>query len=198
MKRFQSWPLSRPALIVCLFFASVACLRGMGNPPEISAPLDCPDDTWTATATVNAPEARFSHTAVWTGSEMIIWGGGSFGFGNFNTGARYDPAAGTWIATSTANAPTARGNPTSVWTGHEMIVWGGATSGEIFNTGGRYNPTNDTWTATSTANAPLGRTSHTAVWTGSEMIVWGGYGCGGNCRFNTGGRSILVPIVGQR
>ena len=26
--------------------------------PEISVPLDCTDDTWTATTTVNAPDAR--------------------------------------------------------------------------------------------------------------------------------------------
>src|SRR5438132_3206892 len=32
-------------------------------------------DAWSATSTVNAPSAREWHTAVWTGSEMIVWGG---------------------------------------------------------------------------------------------------------------------------
>ena len=32
-------------------------------------------DSWTATSTTNAPAARYVHTAVWTGSEMIVWGG---------------------------------------------------------------------------------------------------------------------------
>ena len=32
-------------------------------------------DSWTATSTTNAPAARAHHTAVWTGSEMIVWGG---------------------------------------------------------------------------------------------------------------------------
>ena len=32
-------------------------------------------DNWTATTTANAPAARIFHTAVWTGSEMIVWGG---------------------------------------------------------------------------------------------------------------------------
>ena len=36
---------------------------------------ECIDDTWTATSTTNAPIARGEHTAVWTGSEMIVWGG---------------------------------------------------------------------------------------------------------------------------
>ena len=32
-------------------------------------------DSWTATSTTDAPAARAGHTAVWTGSEMIVWGG---------------------------------------------------------------------------------------------------------------------------
>ena len=45
-------------------------------------------------STTNAPSDRSLHTAIWTGSEMIIWGGSNGGF--FNDGARYDPAADTW------------------------------------------------------------------------------------------------------
>src|SRR4029077_5543775 len=33
------------------------------------------NDAWAVTSTINAPFAREGHTAVWTGSEMIIWGG---------------------------------------------------------------------------------------------------------------------------
>ena len=32
-------------------------------------------DSWTATSTTGAPAARWYHTAVWTGSQMILWGG---------------------------------------------------------------------------------------------------------------------------
>jgi N-acetylneuraminic acid mutarotase len=156
--------------------------------PEISVPLDCIDNTWTATTTVNAPEPRTTRTAVWTGSEMIIWGGGSFN-GGLNTGGRYDPALDTWTATSTTNTPEARGSQSTVWTGTELIIWGGLTSaGQFLNTGGRYNPISDSWTPTSTTNPPAARATHTAVWTGSEMIIWGGTGCGGNCNLNSGGR----------
>jgi len=45
-------------------------------------------NTWTAISTTNAPTARAYHTAVWTGGEMIVWGG-SGDSGNLNTGARY-------------------------------------------------------------------------------------------------------------
>ena len=32
-------------------------------------------NSWTAVTTTGAPAARRNHTAVWTGSEMIVWGG---------------------------------------------------------------------------------------------------------------------------
>ena len=48
---------------------------------------DPTSDSWVATSTSNAPSARDSHTAVWTGSDMIVWGGS----GDLNTGGRYSP-----------------------------------------------------------------------------------------------------------
>jgi N-acetylneuraminic acid mutarotase len=138
------------------------------------------NDAWGATSTINAPSARDLHTAVWTGSEMIVWGGTNFS-NYLNTGGRYNPSTDSWTATSTTNAPSARARHTAVWTGSEMIIWGGAGD----STGGKYNPMTDSWVPTSTSNAPSGRDSHTAVWTGSEMIVWGGYG---GSYLNTGGK----------
>src|SRR5213595_931439 len=99
-------------------------------------------NSWTATSTTNAPTARSSHTAVWTGSEMIVWGGhGDFDLLGyyFNTGGRYDPSTDSWTATSTVNAPDGRYRHTAVWTGNEMIVWGGILySFTSTGTGGRY------------------------------------------------------------
>src|SRR5437667_5394912 len=80
-------------------------------------------DSWTATSATNAPDARASHTAVWTGSEMIAWGGYD-GSSFLNTGGRYNPGADSWTDTSTTNAPAGRQEHTAVWTGSEMIVWG--------------------------------------------------------------------------
>src|SRR5205809_4586355 len=100
-------------------------------------------DSWTATSTTSAPVARYFHTAVWTGTEMIVWGGGASGPTYLNTGGRYNPTTDSWTATSAANAPNARASHTAVWTGTEMIVWGGGLNGNFFNTGGRYNPGTD-------------------------------------------------------
>ena len=115
-------------------------------------------DSWTAISTTNAP-LRSSHTAVWTGTEMIVWGGApSF----LNTGGRYNPSTDNWTATSTTNAPTARNAHTAVWTDSEMIIWGGIgtpcnPSCLSLNTGGKYNPSADSWIATSIVNPPAGR-----------------------------------------
>ncbi len=150
----------------------------------------CTDDTWTPTSTTNAPEARSHHTAVWTGSEMIVWGGFRFDnrFHYLNTGGRYNPSTDSWTATTTTNAPSARASHTAVWTGSEMIVWGGEDGLNFLNTGGRYDPDTDSWIATSTTNAPSGRSFHRAVWTGNEMIVWGGCSNFSCDNLNTGGR----------
>ncbi|MBI2552029.1 peptidoglycan DD-metalloendopeptidase family protein [Candidatus Uhrbacteria bacterium] len=141
-------------------------------------------DSWNPVTTVDAPAGSASHTAVWTGSEMIVWGGEDWLSDPVNTGGRYDPDLEAWIPTSTFNAPSARYLHVSVWTGSEMIVWGGDGGfGERYLlSGGRYNPTTNTWTATSTTstdqNAPTsGGEGYTAVWTGSEMILWGGTLC---------------------
>ena len=113
----------------------------------------CPVDTWTPTSTGNAPTARELHTAIWTGSEMIVWGGCCPAE---NTGGRYNPSTDSWTATSTTNAPSAEIGHTAVWTGSEMIVWGGYYFNPL-NTGGRYNPGTNSWTATNITNAPTAR-----------------------------------------
>src|SRR5437762_12080102 len=80
-------------------------------------------DSWTATSTTNAPTMRAFHTAVWTGSKMVVWSGRD-NAGARNTGGRYDPSTDSWTATSTTNVPDARIFHTAVWSDitNEMIV----------------------------------------------------------------------------
>ncbi len=147
-------------------------------------------DRWTATVVNGAtPTQRSNHTAVWTGTEMIVWGGTAVGVGLMNSGARYNPATDSWTPTSvTGQTASPRYDHTAVWTNGKMIVWGG-TTGNPLNTGAIYNPANDSWTAMTTTGAPDPRTAHTAVWGSGEMIVWGGLGVSGNLR--SGGRFKL-------
>src|SRR5205807_3398918 len=84
-------------------------------------------DQWNLVSTNNAPSPRSSFTAVWSGKEMIVWGGiGSNQTQPLNTGGRYNPLTDSWLAIA-AN-PTGRTGHTAVWTGSEMIIWGGKTN----------------------------------------------------------------------
>jgi N-acetylneuraminic acid mutarotase len=133
-------------------------------------------DIWTATPTTNAPVARADHSAVWTGTQMVVWGG-DIQAGNptyVKTGGRYNPSTNLWASTTTTGAPSARHFQTAVWSGSQMIIWGGADSSGALKTGGRYNPGANTWTSTTTTNAPAARYSDTAVFGSGVMIIWGG------------------------
>ena len=132
---------------------------------------------WDPTSLTGAPDGRTGHTAVWTGSRMIVWGGSSYT--RLNTGGRYDPSADRWDPMSLAGAPDGRVDHSAVWTGSRMIVWGGNAdplTGIHTRTGGRYDPSSDAWLATSTFGAPSGRDHHTATWLNDRMLVWGGGG----------------------
>jgi hypothetical protein len=145
---------------------------------EVTHPPSPACGSWEATPTDGAPIARTGHTAIWTGTEMIVWGGevdtAVDPAGVTATGARYDPVAKKWTAMSTANAPPPRHSHTAVWTGSKMIVWGGFGDTALEQSGGVYDPAADAWTPTAGGGSPQGRVQHTAVWTGAEMIVWAG------------------------
>ncbi len=144
-------------------------------PSAVERVFDCAADTWRPMSLTNVPTARMGHTAIWTGSHMIVWGGSQLiGSVNLNTGAAYDPFENEWTPLTTAGAPAPRAHHSAVWTGSKMIVWGGVDGLTEFDTGGMYDPTNGTWSETDTNDAPLPRDSHRAVWTGTEMLMWGG------------------------
>jgi N-acetylneuraminic acid mutarotase len=132
-------------------------------------------ERWNPMSTNDAPSARFHHTAIWTGSEMIIWGGVSETSTRLADGGRYDPRSDRWLGVS-MNGLVPRSHHTAVWSGTEMIVFGGiGQSGEFLTEPFAFNPTLGTFRTLSTTDAPSARIGHTAVWTGREMIVWGGH-----------------------
>jgi N-acetylneuraminic acid mutarotase len=155
----------------------------LGNGGE----YDPSTDHWTANINApGAPDARTSHTLVWTGTKLLVWGGTNNQGTVFNTGGAFDPAMNQWSGITTVGAPVARTEHSAVWTGTKMLVWGGKDSSVMnYNTGGAYDPATDQWTPMSTTEAPRGRTSHAAVWTGTKMLVWGGQV--GSEADNTGG-----------
>ncbi|MEK7309658.1 MAG: kelch repeat-containing protein [Planctomycetota bacterium] len=122
-----------------------------------------------STESFNMFDERRGHTAVWTGSEMLIWGGfvtSGTETTYFGDGVRYNPTLGAWDYINDIGAPATRTGHTAVWTGTEMIIWGGRNSStNFFNDGARYDPVNDTWTPLlDSGNAPTARSNHIAVW----------------------------------
>jgi hypothetical protein len=92
---------------------------GGGTSPGVTGGRYQPSsDTWTATsAGTGVPSARQRAAAVWTGSEMIVWGG-------WDGQAPLRPEAGTlqrpdtWAATSVGLfTPSPRYRHTAIWTG---------------------------------------------------------------------------------
>jgi N-acetylneuraminic acid mutarotase len=134
---------------------------------------------WKATSATNAPSARFDSVYCWTGTKLIVWGGGLHsGSTVAGDGKIYDPATDTWTTMSTTGAPSGRVGASGVWTGSKFIVWGGASNLNLhtpLNTGAVYDPGLDTWSAITATGAPAVRCYHSAVWTGTKMLVWGGY-----------------------
>jgi len=163
--------------------------NGVNSQVNTGARYSPTTNTWSATSVTGAPIARAYHSAIWTGTQMVVWGGGNLGNIWRSTGGRYDPVANVWSATSTGTGTaSARDSHSAVWTGSEMIVWGGYNGAGDLNTGSRYDPALDTWTALPTAGAAAARWGHRAVWTGSQMIVWGGTDYNTDTQLATGGR----------
>ncbi len=136
-------------------------------------------DRWAPLPTIGAPSPRSGHTAVWTGQEMLVWGGGSE-VQLVNDGAAFNPATDTWRSLPVDGAPSPRYGYRAAWTGTDLFVWGGADErGRALGDGAAYDPATNTWRPLPSAGAPSPRLGATVVWTGSEVLVWGGVGCPG-------------------
>jgi N-acetylneuraminic acid mutarotase len=132
---------------------------------------------WQGVSTVNAPSARTGHTAVWTGSKMIVWGGrngGTF----FGDGALYDPSTDTWTPLPSTGSPTARSGHGALWSGTEMLIFIGEDGSGALSSGAAYDPSSNTWRLLSTGGGPIARSDAEAVWAGNELIVFGGSASG--------------------
>jgi N-acetylneuraminic acid mutarotase len=116
---------------------------------------------------------RAQHSSVWTGDEVLIWGGS--GHGDLDDGAAYNPRTDRWrLLPAAPLAPRQRA--TAVWTGNEAIFWGGDAGGGVtpYADGAAYDPARNAWRRLPAS--PLeARFGHTALWTGSEMFVFGGF-----------------------
>src|SRR3989442_14110496 len=77
-------------------------------------------DAWTPTSTTNAPSARVYHTAVWTGSVMVVWGGEE-GKSVVLSGRRINPTKDNWAPTSMNDPPSGPNGHNAGWTGKFLV-----------------------------------------------------------------------------
>ncbi|MDP1586278.1 MAG: hypothetical protein Q8M07_00920, partial [Prosthecobacter sp.] len=88
-------------------FAVVNPLTAQTKPQDSTKSPEPPDGggTWVKHEAVGAPVEREYFTALWTGSEMLIWGGSTGRAPLLNDGARYDPTTKHWTPMNNIGAP---------------------------------------------------------------------------------------------
>jgi hypothetical protein len=123
------------------------------------------------------PEMRFDPAYAWTGSHLILWGGGGGNDYVSDVGYLYDAAEQAW-RTIPDSPLEARSDAGFGWTGQELLIWGGMTgdsdlpTGEgFFDDGAAFNPITGAWRRL--PPAPIEARAPFSVWTGRELIVWG-------------------------
>lgn len=119
---------------------------------------------------------RGSATVLWTGAEVLVWGG--FGdeldpeYGlSARDGGRYDPVAETW--TTIPPAPIGLDyQQVAVWSGEDLLVWANQGGSDDPVGTAAYTPATEAWR--DLPWAPVPRMEGTGgVWTGDELLVWG-------------------------
>lgn len=160
----------------------------------LGSSYDPSHDSWSDVSP--APlDVRTRHRAVWTGKEMIIWGGMASLFPPVPSssprppasagpritwdGAAYDPEQKTWRKLQ--DIPLSpRLNPEVIWTGREMVVVGGSTDfhngypAAPLMDGAAYDPATDEWRML----PPMPRSLEAnggfigSLWAGGRLLLW--------------------------
>jgi N-acetylneuraminic acid mutarotase len=112
--------------------------------------------------------------AVWTGRQLIGWGGGG-GDAVTGEGAAYTPATNSWKRLPPAPLAGSGRLTTGAWTGHEVVVTGGEAPGRrgmhFFRDAAAYDPVGNTWRRL--APMPIAESAAAAVWDGNDVILTG-------------------------
>jgi Galactose oxidase, central domain len=154
---------------------------------------------WARIPDAPAAARRFEATPVWTGEELILWGGfSSDDPAGTNDGYAYNPSTRAWRRLPPSPVSPRKGEAVS-WTGHELILWSGALgefspssvgfedpANELASDGAAYNPATNTWRRLS--RSPITpRQDAAAVWSGQEVLI-----IGGNTRDKSGLKWFIV------
>jgi N-acetylneuraminic acid mutarotase len=172
----------RPSRLIAAVLAFTVAAVGVGivirafgggtaiSPSPAFDPLAAIAVGWTRLP--EAPETTQGSALLWTGTELLSWGGYRESDKSYvANGFAFDPSTQTW--SSIPSAPAGRSGTHAVWTGTEAIFWGGWDGDRTYSDGFAFDPTTLSWrTITSAPIDPAD--GSIVVWTGTEMIVWGG------------------------
>jgi hypothetical protein len=126
---------------------------------EVAAAYDPATDAWRSLAAPPKTESFCRRSAVWTGSEMLVWGCGHVAF---------NPQTNQWRRLRPAPMGA---SGLAVWTGRELIGWGGGCCGDAYAGGAAYDPARNTWRKL--ARSPLAASqSPIGAWTGRELVIF--------------------------
>jgi hypothetical protein len=123
-----------------------------------------------------SPIGRVGGIVVWTGRQLIGWGGGCCGDAFFD-GAAYDPAKNRWRKLPPSPLAGSQG-PLGTWTGRELVIFVGGFSPDgkpwpkRLARAAAYDPVRNSWRRI--APLPSPRAGARAVWDGREVLVVGG------------------------
>ena len=188
-RAFEDWWHERASEVV-------SSTRALTGAYTIATPAagQCLIGEWVGpTKVINDYQTRESQTtdAVWTGSEMMLFGDGHYSYGGdfyagpiVESGLRFNSSSNAWSVMSSAGAPTSLryGNSAvewhSAWTGSQLVVMGCAfIDGGGINcalAGGRYTPATDSWAPISLTGAVAPAKYYEPVhltWDGSKVLV---------------------------
>ena len=138
-------------------------LRGLAFDPE--------DDSWRRLP--QAPLRVKNSDAIWTGSEVIVWGGGGKSSKAAADGAAYDPVTDEWR--KIARAPINLNNVNLTWTGSEMVALGsrldfGNHASTRVAVGAAYDPASDSWRRI--ADSMLSPQAESTAWAGGRVVAY--------------------------
>ena len=131
--------------------------------------------TWTRLP--ESPHApSWGGTSLWTGRELVVWGGGPPGASTTAEGAAYDPATGTWR--KLPDAPVGLNLVDAAWDGSEMIL-----VGALLDRGNRattwtaramaYDPAIDAWRTL--PDPPISPQTSAVSFVDGRIVAWDSY-----------------------
>ena len=186
--RTMSRTRALPVVSIAALGLAIGACSSSSKPPSSITTSSITTSTAASTTTPAVPAAhwaplpaapiagRIAAGAVWTGREMVVWGGVARGSGTpsaASDGAAYNPTTRQWraIASPPSGVLGDAGNA-AVWTGARAVFWAGNSS-DGPAVGATYDPASDTWQRL--PKGPLGaREGYASAWTGHELLLLGG------------------------